>query len=545
MNATPINGVLERRDYAERYGPTKGDRIVLADTEIVIEIESDATFYGDELTVNFGGSMRAGLGQTYKQYTSTEVDTVIANAVIFDANKIIKADIGIKNGLITGVGKAGNPEIMHGVDIIVGCHTTVIDAAGMIITPGSVLTNARLESSGLLTSLVNAGVTTVIGGAGTSEIASTSGAFNTLRFLDAMDGAPLNFVLTGNLCTAEYQLSEASCLFGANLVHDMRGSFPVAIDDALKVAAAARVPCLLVPDTLNESGPCSDTVKEINGSSIIVPDLDGTEGGHIYQLISILNNENVIGGTATTAKPYTTFTRPSLRDVMTIRRRSLTNEAISISDAMVNPKLFLATEYLHEYGFIPLMTGSSLLPYASAEIATRTWRLADINHRRRDRPPGAPNNDNVVAKRYIAKYTANPAIAHGLQHLVGLVSEGLVADLVAWNPKSFGLNPAQVFKGGVPVLTGIATAVSTDQCFIGVSPVTLDKANNYVKNLKLDLRHAIKPIGPPGTRQTMLHHSVPGRLDVDPQTLEISLDGEKIGANYEAAPSTALAHNYA
>lgn len=545
MNDTPINGVLERKEYAERYGPTKGDRIVLADTNLVIEIEGDSTFYRDELTVNFGGSMRASQGQTYNQYSAVEADTVITNAVVFDAQKIIKADIGIKNGLITGVGKAGNPDTMYGAHIIVGCHTTVIDAAGMIITPGSVLTNVLLESSELLTSLISAGVTTVIGGAGTSEIASTSGAFNTLRFLDAMDGAPLNFVLAGNLCAVEYQLSEASCLFGANLVHDMRGSFPAIIDEALNVAAAAHMPCLLVPDTMNESGTYIDTVKAIKGRSVIVPDLDGTEGGHLYQLINMLSNENVIGGTATTAKPYTRFTSKSVVDIMSIRRRSLTNEAISISDAMVSHQLLYATERLHDLGHIPLMTGSSLLSYASAEVATRTWRLADINLRRYGKLSGDSENDNIRAKRYIAKYTANPAIAHGLQHLVGLVSEGLVADLVAWNPKSFGLNPAQVFKGGVPVLTGIAGAVSTDQGFIGVSPVTLNKATEFVKKLKLGLRHSIKPIGPPGTRKAMLHNNSSGILDVNPETLEVRLDGEKLDASHDALSSTALALNYA
>src|SRR5713226_7367742 len=445
---------LSRRTYADLYGPTTGDRVRLADTELVIEVEKDFTAYGDEITFGGGKVIRDGMGQSSRATRADgALDLVITNALIVDHWGIVKADIGVRDGRIVKVGKAGNPDTMEGVDpdLVVGASTEVIAGENLIVTAGGIDSHIHFISPQQVYEALSNGITTMIGGGtgpatGTAATTCTPGAWNISRMLEAADAWPVNFGFLGkgNAGTGAplaEQVRAGAC--GLKL-HEDWGSTPAAIDACLRVADDFDVQVAIHTDTINESGFVEDTVAAIAGRAIHTYHTEGAGGGHAPDIIKIAGLPNILPSSTNPTRPLTVNTIAEHLDMLMVchHLNPLVPEDVAFAESRIRQETIAAEDILHDLGAISMMSSDSQAMGRVGEVVTRTWQTAHKMKTQRGRLAGdSSQNDNSRVKRYVSKYTINPAIAHGIAHEIGSIEPGKLADLVIWHPAFFGVKP--------------------------------------------------------------------------------------------------------
>jgi len=460
---------ISRERYADIFGPTVGDRVRLADTELLIEIEKDFTapYYGEEVKFGGGKVIRDGMGQSQATGADGAVDTVIVNAVILDYWGIVKADIGLKDGRIVAIGKAGNPDVQDGVSIVIGPGTEVIAAAGKIVTAGGLDTHIHFICPQLVEEALSSGLTTLIGGgtgpaAGTASTTCTPGAFHITRMLQALEAMPINVGLMGkgNATRPEALVEQIEAGVCALKLHEDWGSTPAAIDNCLSVADDHDVQVALHTDTLNEAGFVEKTIEAFKGRTIHSFHTEGAGGGHAPDVIRLAGAPNVLPASTNPTRPYTRNTVAEHRDMLMVCHHldRSNEEDVAFADSRIRQETIAAEDILHDMGAISIMASDSQAMGRVGEVILRTWQTAHKMKLQRPRPAQETgDNDNFRAKRYIAKYTINPAIAHGVSRHIGSVEVGKLADLVIWSPAFFGVKPDMVLKAG-----SIVTALMGD-----------------------------------------------------------------------------------
>ncbi|AKU92437.1 urease subunit alpha [Vulgatibacter incomptus] len=549
---------ISRKAYAEHYGPTTGDRIRLADTDLWIQIERDFTVYGEEVVFGGGRVIRDGMGQS-QALRADCVDTVITNAVIVDHWGIVKADVGLKDGRIAGIGKAGNPDIQPGVTVVIGASTEVIAGEGLILTAGGIDTHVHFICPQQAEEALTSGITTMIGGgtgpaAGTTATSVTPGAWNIGRMLQAVEGLPVNIGLLGKGNVSQpgplVEQIEAGAI-GFKL-HEDWGSTPKAIDTCLSVAEQMDVQASLHADTLNEGGFVENTIAAFKGRTIHSYHTEGAGGGHAPDIIRVCGEPNVLPSSTTPTLPFTVNTLDEHLDMVMVCHHlsPAIPEDLAFAESRIRRETIAAEDLLHDMGALSMMSSDSQAMGRIGEILTRTWQTAHKMKKQLGSLQGdGPDNDNVRVKRYVAKTSINPALAQGIAHEVGSVDLGKIADLVLWRPAFFGIKPTMVLKGGV-----IATALMGDpnasiytpepvhyrpmfgsfggalerSCFTFVSRAA---ASNGVGE-RLGLRRTLIPVA--GTRtvkkRDMIHNHALPKIEVDPETYEVRADGRLLWA---------------
>ncbi|ONI44203.1 urease subunit alpha [Candidatus Epulonipiscioides gigas] len=560
---------MSRSSYVSMFGPTIGDKVRLADTNLFIEVEQDFTVYGDEIKFGGGKTLRDGMGcnSTITSATSAThngaLDTVITNALILDYWGIVKSDIGIKNGKIVGIGKAGNPDIQDGVypNMIVGASTEAIAGENMIITAGGIDTHIHYICPQQVETALYSGITTMIGGgtgpsAGTNATTCTPGPFNIERMIEAAEEYPMNlgFYGKGN-CSSEKPLEEQIFAGALGLkLHEDWGSTPKAIDTCLSVADKYDVQVAIHTDTLNEAGCVEDTIAAINGRTIHTFHTEGAGGGHAPDIITIASMQNVLPASTNPTMPYTKNTLDEHLDMLMVCHH-LDNkipEDVAFADSRIRPETIAAEDVLHDKGIFSIMSSDSQAMGRVGEVITRTWQTAHSMKEQRgalteDKDTG---NDNFRAKRYIAKYTINPAIASGFSEHVGSIEIGKFADLVIWKPALFGVKPEMIIKGGFiiaakmgdanasiptpqPVMYrnmfGAAGRAKYKTCITFVSQSAFNKG---IKE-KLGLEKIVLPVSNCRNinKKDLVLNDVAPTITVDPETYEVKVDGEIITSN--------------
>ena len=570
---------IPRQTYADLYGPTKGDRIRLADTDLVIEVEKDCAHYGDEITFGGGKVIRDGMGQSSSAIREAPgdkggaLDLVITNAVILDYWGIVKADIGIKNGRIVKIGKAGNPDTMEGVDaeLVVGAATEVIAGENLIVTAGGVDSHIHFISPQQVYEALSNGITTMVGGGtgpatGTAATTCTPGAWNLARMLQAADAWPMNFGFLGkgNASLAEplaEQIESGAC--GLKL-HEDWGTTPAAIDACLKVADEFDVQVSIHTDTINEAGFLEATVDAIKGRAIHTYHTEGAGGGHAPDILRIASYPNILPSSTNPTRPYTVNTIAEHLDMLMVchHLNPLVPEDVAFAESRIRPETIAAEDILHDMGVLSMLSSDSQAMGRIGEVVTRTWQTAHkMKSQRGSLPEDSARNDNSRAKRYVAKYTINPAITHGLAAEIGSIEPGKVADLVLWKPAFFGVKTEMVVKGGFiawSVMGDPNASIPTPQpvlyrpmfgSFGGASAatsVTFVSQVAHAANLggRLRLRKATAPVKNCrriGKKDMLLNRETP-KLEVDPETYEVRVDGKLITC--EPANVLPLAQRY-
>jgi len=545
---------IPRQAYAEMFGPTVGDRIRLADTELIIEIEKDFTIYGEEVKFGGGKVIRDGMGQSQRTIKDA-VDTVITNAVILDHWGIVKADIGIKDGRIAGIGKAGNPDIQPGVNIIIGPGTEAIAGEGMIVTAGGLDTHVHFICPQQIDEAVASGLTTMIGGgtgpaAGTCATTCTPGPWHIERMLQAAEGYPINlgFLGKGNASQAEPLREQiAAGAIGLKL-HEDWGTTPAAIDTCLSVADETDTQVALHTDTLNESGFVEASIAAFKGRTIHAYHTEGAGGGHAPDIIKVCGEANVLPSSTNPTRPFTVNTVDEHLDMLMVCHHldaSIT-EDLAFAESRIRRETIAAEDILHDLGAISMMSSDSQAMGRIGEVITRTWQTAHKMKVQRGALPGdSPRHDNFRAKRYVAKYTINPAMTHGIAHEVGSVEAGKWADLVLWAPAFFGVKPAMVLKGGMIAiaLMGDANAsIPTPQPVIyremfatrgmALPKTCLTFISQQAAESKIGERYGLQRqlVAVRGIRnlkkQDLIHNAWQPKIAVDPETYEVTADGE-------------------
>ena len=454
---------IPRRTYADLYGPTTGDRVRLADTELIIEVEKDFTVYGDEITFGGGKVIRDGMGQSSRatrEGPHGALDLVITNALIIDHWGIVKGDIGVKDGRIVKVGKAGNPDIMEGVDpdLIVGSSTEVIAGENMIVTAGGVDSHIHFISPQQVYEALSNGITTMIGGGtgpatGTNATTCTPGAWNLARMLQAAEHWPVNFGFLGKGNTATEaplieQIRAGAC--GLKL-HEDWGTTPAAIDTCLKVADQYDVQVAIHTDTINEAGFVEDTIAAIAGRTIHTYHTEGAGGGHAPDIIRIASFPNILPSSTNPTMPFTSNTLAEHLDMLMVchHLNPQVPEDVAFAESRIRPETIAAEDILHDLGVFSMLSSDSQAMGRVGEVVTRTWQTAHkMKVQRGPLAQDSERNDNFRVKRYVAKYTINPAITHGVAHTIGSIEAGKLADLVLWRPAFFGVKPDMIVKGG-------------------------------------------------------------------------------------------------
>jgi urease subunit alpha len=551
--AYKING----RDYAMMFGPTAGDRIRLADTNLIIEVEKDYTVYGDEIKFGGGKTIRDGMGQSANSTSADgDLDMVITNAVILDYTGIYKADIGIKDGKIAGIGKAGNPDIMDGVTqgMTVGASTEALAGEGLIVTAGGIDTHIHFIAPQQITTALESGVTTMIGGGtgpadGTNATTCAPGPWNLARMLEAAEEYPVNlgFLGKGN-CSAEKPLEEQILAGAMGLkIHEDWGSTPAVIDACLKVADRFDVQAAIHTDTLNEAGFVEDTIAAIDGRVIHTYHTEGAGGGHAPDIIKIAAFPNILPSSTNPTMPFTVNTIDEHLDMLMVCHHldKRIKEDVAFADSRIRPETIAAEDILHDMGVFSMMSSDSQAMGRVGEVITRTWQTAHKMKEQRGVLPGDSSaNDNFRAKRYVAKYTINPAVTHGIAQYAGSVEQGKIADLVLWNPAFFGIRPAMVIKGGMIALAKMgdpnASIPTTEPVFYrpmfaahgrakystSVTFVSRAAMDGGIKN-RLGLQRLVLPVS--GCRKIgkadMRHNNATPKITVDPETYEVRADG--------------------
>jgi urease subunit alpha len=565
---------IPRRMYADLYGPTTGDRVRLADTDLIVEVERDFTVYGDEITFGGGKVIRDGMGQSStatRESKNGALDLVITNALIIDHGGIVKADIGIRDGRIVKIGKAGNPDTQDGVDpeLVVGAATEVISAEGKIVTAGAIDSHIHFISPQQIYAAVSGGTTTMIGGGtgpatGTNATSCTAGRWNLEQMLRSVEAWPLNFGFLGkgNAATAEplaEQILAGAC--GLKL-HEDWATTPAAIDTCLKVADEYDVQVAIHTDTLNEAGFVDDTIAAIGGRAIHAYHTEGAGGGHAPDIIKMAGLENVLPSSTNPTRPLTVNTIAEHLDMLMVchHLNPQVPEDVAFAESRIRQETIAAEDILHDLGAISMMSSDSQAMGRIGEVVTRTWQTAHKMKVQRGPLKGdSSRNDNTRVKRYVAKYTINPAIAHGISAEVGSIEAGKLADLVLWSPAFFGAKPEMVIKGGFiswSVMGDANASIPTPQpvlyrpmfgSFGGAAQATgltfVSRAS--LPNVrKLGLRKQLVPVGNCRNigKANMIRNGATPRIEVDPETYEVRADGDLLTC--EPAEVLPLAQRY-
>ncbi|MEM3143892.1 MAG: urease subunit alpha, partial [Candidatus Nitrosotenuis sp.] len=451
--------IIPRKRYVDLFGPTTGDRIRLADTDLIIEIERDLLKYGDEVVFGGGKSARDGMGQASGVASKDSLDLVITNAVIMDPIiGIIKADIGIKDGKIVGIGNAGNPDIMDDVDMIISSNTEVIAGEHTICTPGGIDSHIHFISPQQAIDAICNGITTMIGGGtgpadGTNATTCTPGPWNIARMIEAVDDLPLNFGFLGkgNDSREDALLEQIKAGACGLKLHEDWGSTPATIDSALKVADKTDVQVAIHTDTLNECGFVDDTIEAIGGRTIHTYHTEGAGGGHAPDIMKIAGEKNILPSSTNPTRPFTVNTIAEHLDMMMVchHLNSSVPEDVAFAESRIRGETIAAEDILHDIGAISMYSSDSQAMGRVGEVTTRLWQTADKMKKMTGRLADEKgDNDNVRVKRYLAKITSNPAITHGISEYVGTLEPGKIADIVIWTPQFFGVKPKMIIKGG-------------------------------------------------------------------------------------------------
>ncbi|MEM7097611.1 MAG: urease subunit alpha [Pseudomonadota bacterium] len=559
---------MSRQAYAEMFGPTTGDRVRLGDTELLIEVESDHTVYGDEVKFGGGKVIRDGMGQSQARHNES-MDTVITNALVMDYWGIVKADVGIKAGRIAGLGKAGNPDTQPNVDVIVGPSTEVIAGEGQILTAGAIDAHIHFICPQQIEEALMSGVTTMLGGGtgpatGTNATTCTPGPWHLQRMLEAADAFPMNlgFMGKGNASLPE-PLDEqiAAGAMGLKL-HEDWGTTPQAIDNCLSVAERADVQVAIHTDTLNESGFVEDTIAAFKGRTIHTFHTEGAGGGHAPDIIKACGLPNVLPSSTNPTRPYTINTVDEHLDMLMVCHHLDPSipEDVAFAESRIRRETIAAEDILHDLGAFSMIASDSQAMGRVGEVITRTWQTAHkMKVQRGPLEQDSPRADNFRARRYIAKYTINPAIAHGISDHVGSIEVGKLADLVLWKPQFFGVKPSMIIKSGMiaaapmgdpnasiptpqpvhyrPMFGAFGKAIHTTSCLF-VSSASVDVVAHY------GLAKVAVPVSSCRniSKADMLLNDYCPQVEVDPETYEVRADGELI--NCEPAAELPLAQRY-
>ncbi|MDC9836220.1 urease subunit alpha [Rhizobium binxianense] len=547
---------ISRAAYAGMFGPTTGDKVRLADTELFIEIEKDFTTYGEEVKFGGGKVIRDGMGQSQVTRADGAVDTVITNAVIVDHSGIYKADIGLKNGRIVAIGKAGNPDMQPGVNIIVGPGTEAIAAEGKIVTAGGMDSHIHFIAPQQIEEALMSGMTCMLGGGtgpahGTLATTCTPGPWHLQRMIEAADAFPMNLAFAGKGNASLPGALVEMVLAGATSLklHEDWGTTPGAIDCCLSVADEYDVQVMIHTDTLNESGFVEDTIGAIKGRTIHAFHTEGAGGGHAPDIIKICGQPNVIPSSTNPTRPYTVNTIAEHLDMLMVCHHLSPSipEDIAFAESRIRKETIAAEDILHDIGAFSIISSDSQAMGRVGEVAIRTWQTADKMKRQRGRlKEEKGDNDNFRVRRYIAKYTINPAIAHGLSHEIGSVEVGKRADLVLWNPAFFGVKPDMVLLGGSIAAAPMGdpnASIPTPQpvhyrpMFASYGKSLTNSSVTFVSQAALDaglkgrLGVAKELVAVKNTRggiskASMIHNDLTPEIEVDPETYEVRANGE-------------------
>ena len=562
---------ISRAAYADMYGPTTGDRVRLADTDLIIEVEKDFTTYGEEVKFGGGKVIRDGMGQSQASRAKGAVDTVITNALVVDASGIYKADIGLKDGVICGIGKAGNPDTQPGVDIIIGPGTEAIAAEGHILTAGGFDSHIHFICPQQIDDALHSGLTTMLGGGtgpahGTLATTCTPGPWHIGRMLQAADGFAMNLAFAGKGNAAmpgalEEQVRGGAC---ALKLHEDWGTTPAAIDNCLSVADDLDVQVMIHTDTLNESGFVEHTVAAMKERVIHAFHTEGAGGGHAPDIIKICGERHVLPSSTNPTRPYTVNTLEEHLDMLMVCHHldKSIPEDVAFAESRIRRETIAAEDILHDLGAFSIIASDSQAMGRVGEVIIRTWQTAHKMKVQRGRLPGETgDNDNMRVKRYIAKYTINPAIAHGISDHIGSISIGKRADLVLWNPAFFGVKPEMVLIGGSiacaqmgdpnasiptpqPVYTRPMFAAfgrSVEQS--AVSFVSAAAQDDNIAD-KLGLAKTTVPVAHTRiiSKADMVHNDYCPQIEVDPETYDVRADGELLTC--EPAEALPMAQRY-
>ncbi len=546
---------ISRAEYAAMYGPTTGDRVRLADTDLIIEVERDLTTYGEEVKFGGGKVIRDGMGQSQASRAEGAVDTVITNALIVDHTGIYKADVGLKDGRIARIGKAGNPDTQPGVDIVIGPGTEAIAGEGKILTAGGFDSHIHFICPQQVEDALHSGLTCMLGGGtgpahGTLATTCTPGPWHIGRMLQAVDGLPMNFGFAGkgnaSLPAALVEQIEAGacCL----KLHEDWGTTPAAIDNCLSVADEMDVQVMIHTDTLNESGFVEATIGAFKGRTIHAFHTEGAGGGHAPDIIRVAGEPNVLPASTNPTRPYTVNTLEEHLDMLMVCHHLDPNipEDVAFAESRIRRETIAAEDILHDMGAFSIIASDSQAMGRVGEVITRTWQTAHKMKQQRGRlPEETGENDNFRVRRYIAKYTINPAIAHGMAHEIGSVEEGKRADLVLWSPAFFGVKPDMVLIGGAIAMSQMGdpnASIPTPQPVysrpmfgalgraVERSTVTFVSQAAQAAGIGEKLGLARETVAVKGTRgigkaDMVLNDALP-KIEVDPETYEVRADGE-------------------
>ena len=552
---------INRTKYANMYGPTTGDRVRLADTELIIEIEKDYTVYGDEAKFGGGKTIRDGMAQSARATRNEGVlDFVITSVMIIDHWGIVKADIGIKDGKIVGIGKAGNPDTMEGItpNMIIGASTEVHGGAGLIATAGGIDTHIHFICPQQIDHALYSGITTMIGGGtgpadGTNATTVTPGAWNIQKMLEAADAFPMNLGFFGkgncaSLAPLEEQI-EAGAL--GLKIHEDWGSTTAVIDASLKIADKHDVQVAIHTDTLNEGGFLEDTIQAINGRVIHTFHTEGAGGGHAPDIIKAAMYPNILPSSTNPTRPFTVNTIDEHLDMLMVCHHldKSVPEDVAFADSRIRPETIAAEDILHDMGVFSMMSSDSQAMGRVAEVVTRTWQTAHKMKVQRGAlaPDEANKNDNFRVKRYISKYTINPAITHGISEYVGSVEAGKLADIVLWKPAMFGVKPEMIIKGGMIIAARMGdpnASIPTPQpviyrhmfgaygkalfntCVTFVSQLSIEKnvVQQYsLQKMVLPVKNC-RNIG----KKDLIHNDATPQIEVNPENYQVKVDGNII-----------------
>ncbi len=561
---------IDRRAYVEMYGPTTGDRVRLGDTELIIEVERDHTTYGEEVKFGGGKVIRDGMGQSQRTAEHV-VDVVITNALILDHWGIVKADIGIKNGQISGIGKAGNPDVQPDVDIVIGPGTEAIAGEGLIATAGGIDAHIPFICPQQADEALMSGVTTMIGGGtgpatGTNATTCTPGPWNIHRMLEAADGMPLNFGFLGKGNASQPEALREQVEAGAMglKLHEDWGTTPAAIDNCLTVADQMDVQVAIHTDTLNESGFVEDTMAAFKGRAIHTYHTEGAGGGHAPDIIRACGEKNVLPSSTNPTRPYTVNTVDEHLDMLMVCHHldPKIAEDVAFAESRIRRETIAAEDILHDIGAFSMIASDSQAMGRVGEVICRTWQTAHkMKIQRGPLPEDSERNDNFRARRYIAKYTINPAVTHGISAQVGSIEVGKLADIILWKPAFFGAKPNLIIKGGMIVAAAMgdpnASIPTTQPIYYrsmfgalggalsttSITFVSKAAAKAEIRD-ELDLKkdcQAVHDTRSVSKHDMRLNDALPS-ISVDSQTYEVRADGELLTC--EPAFSLPLAQRY-
>jgi urease subunit alpha len=561
---------IDRAAYAAMFGPTTGDRVRLADTELFLQVEADRTVYGEEVKFGGGKVIRDGMGQSQRADESV-VDTIITNALILDHWGIIKADIGIRHGRIVGIGKGGNPDVQPGVDIVIGPGTEVIAGEGLIATPAGIDSHIHFICPQQIEDALMSGVTTMIGGgtgpaAGTNATTCTPGAWYLERMLQAADALPMNlgFLGKGNASLPEALEVQARAGAMGFKLHEDWGTTPAAIDNCLSVAERLDVQVAIHTDTLNESGFVEDTFAAFKGRSIHAYHTEGAGGGHAPDIIKACGQPNVLPSSTNPTRPYTVNTIDEHLDMLMVCHHLDPDipEDVAFAESRIRRETIAAEDILHDLGAFSMISSDSQAMGRVGEVITRTWQTAHkMKVQRGSLPEDPAAHDNFRIKRYLAKYTINPALTHGIAHEVGSIEVGKLADIVLWNPMFFGAKPSLVIKGGMIVAAPMGdpnASIPTPQpvhyrpMFGALGGARHATSVSFVSQAALDagvverVGMQKRAVAVRGTRSVkkadLIHNHALPQIEVDSQTYEVRADGQLLTC--EPAGVLPLAQRY-